>query len=178
LLIDSFVNPYDINVGRKKGAAMKRKLSLSANVLRLGLLLVVIGLFAPICCDLNGYRIAQGILGNAKRAGNAIFLSPMEDLYGYVLLGVFVLAILGIVFTFLSKMNLGYVLGSLCLAASLVLLLVLAFRIKSLRDSWFAQIILKKFSGKVRVQIGGYSMGLGYLVGVIGFALRKGKIIQ
>ena len=52
------------------------------------------------------------------------------------------------------------------------------FRIKSMRDSWFAQSILKIFSGKLVAQIGGYSMGLGYLVGVIGFALRKGKIIQ
>ncbi len=49
---------------------------------------------------------------------------------------------------------------------------------KSLRDSWFMQIILKTFSRKVRVQIGGYSMGFGYLVGVIGFTLRKGKILQ
>ncbi len=157
---------------------MKRKLSLPVNVLRLGLLLVVIGLFAPICCDLNGYRLVQGIHGNSKRAGNAIFLSSIEDLYGYVLFGVFVLAILGIVFTFLSKPNLGYVLGSLCLAASLVMLLVFAFKIKSLGDSWLAQIIRKIFPGEVRAQIGGYSMGLGYLVGAIGFVLRIVKIIQ
>ena len=157
---------------------MKRKLSLSVNVLRLGLLLVVIGLFAPICCDLNGNRIMQGIQGNEKQAGNAIYLSSIEDLYGYILLSVFVLVILGIVLTFLSKVDLGYTLGSLCLAASIVLLLVVAFRIKSLGDSWLAQIILEIFSGKVKVQIGGYSMALGYLVGVTGFVLRTVKILQ
>ena len=95
-----------------------------------------------------------------------------------MLLSVFVLAILGIVLTFLSKVDLGYILGSLCLAASLVLLLVVALRIKSLGDTWLAQIILEIFSGKVKVQIGGYSMALGYLVGVTGFVLRTVKILQ
>jgi hypothetical protein len=152
--------------------------TMSMNVLRLSLLLVLIGLFAPICCDLNGYRIAQGILGNAKRAGNAIFLASIEDLYGYFLFGVFVFGFLGIVLTFLRKVDLGFILGSLCLAASFVLLLLLALRIKSLRDSWFVQIVQKIIPGKAKFLIGGYSMGLGYLVGVIGFVLKNVKIIK
>ena len=155
---------------------MKRTMSM--NVLRLSLLLVLIGLFAPICCDLNGYRIAQGILGNAKQAGNAIFLASIEDGYGYVLLGVFVFGFLGIAFTFLRKVDRGFTLGSLCLAASFVLLLLLALRIKSLGDSWFLQIVQKIIPAKVRLLIGGYSMGLGYLAGVTGFVLRAVKILK
>ena len=152
--------------------------TMSVNVLRLSLLLVLIGLFTPICCDLNGYRIAQGILGNAKRAGNAIFLASIGDFYGYVLFGVFAFAFLGIVFTFLSKVNHDFILASLCLAASFVLLLLLALRIKHFGDSWFLQVVQKTILGKVKLLIGGYSMGLGYLVGVIGFVLRTVKIIK
>ena len=43
------------------------KQSLSLNILRLCLLLVLIGFFLPVACDLSGYQIAQGILGHTQK---------------------------------------------------------------------------------------------------------------
>ena len=56
--------------------------SLSMNILRLSLLLVLIGIFTPIGCNSNGYQIAQGILGNKEQAGNVTFLASIENVCG------------------------------------------------------------------------------------------------
>jgi hypothetical protein len=112
------------------------------NILRLSFLLVLIGFFAPIGCSSNGYQIAQGILGNTKQAGNAAFLASIENLYGYVLFGVFVFALLGLLFTFLSKVNYNFILGFVCLAVSFLLLTIMALKYKTLRDSGVLRLIL------------------------------------
>jgi ABC-type nitrate/sulfonate/bicarbonate transport system permease component len=75
------------------------------NILRLSFLLVLIGFFAPIGCNLNGYQIAQGMLGNTKGLGNATLLAPVGHFYGYVLFGVFLFAFVGLLFTFLAKIH-------------------------------------------------------------------------
>ncbi len=150
--------------------------SLSMNILRLGMLLVLIGFFAPLGCDTNGRQIAQGILGYEHQAGNARFLSSIENSYGYALFGVFAFALLGLIFTFLFKANHGYLLGSICLAVSLALLMIVLLRLKNYMDSGLVNFVLKIFP--IKMLIGGYSIAAGYLVGVMGFTLKKLKIVR
>ena len=149
---------------------MKTPLSLS--ILRLGFLLVLIGFFAPIACDTSGYQLAQGILGNAHQAGNAVFLGSIEHIYGYLLLGVFIFALVGLVITFVSKAPHKALLESACLAVSLVFLMLVALRIKSFRDSGLLHLVLTIIPVKIKILVGGYSMAAGYLAGLAGIVLR------
>jgi hypothetical protein len=148
------------------------KTSLPLSILRVGFLLVLIGFFAPLCCDLSGYQLAQGILGNAHQAGNAVFLGSIEDVYGYLLLGVFILALLGLVLTFLGGVRSSLLMASVGLAVSCVLLIVVAFRLKSFRDSGAVKLALTIIPIKVKPLIGAYSMAVGYLAGLVGTVLR------
>ncbi len=150
--------------------------SLSVNILRLGILLVLIGFFAPLGCDTNGRQIAQGILGYEHQAGNARFLSSIENSYGYVLFGVFAFALSGLIFTFLFKANYNYLSGSICLAVSLALLTIVLLRLKTFLDSGLVNFALKIFP--IKMQIGSYSIAAGYMVGAIGFALKTLKIAR
>ena len=152
------------------------KYSLSINILRLSLLLVFIGIFSPIGCNSNGYQIAQGILGNKEQAGKVGFLAPVENVYGYILFGVFVFALAGLLFTFLSKVNDNFLIGFICLAVSFVLLIIIVLKFNSLQNSKFLHFVLTIFP--VKILIGGYFMVIGYLVGVIGFVLKTFKIIN
>lgn len=152
------------------------KISFSMGILRLGLLLVLVGFFVPVGCDSSGYQIAQGILGNTPQAGNAIVLGSIEDFYGYLLIGVFVFALLGLLCTFLGKMTNSFLIGSVGFAASFVMLIMVVLRIKSFRDSGVLHLILTIIPIKVKLLIGGYSMATGYLAGVIGLSLKLLKI--
>ena len=152
------------------------KNSLAINFLRLSFLLVLIGIFTPIGCNSNGYQIAQGILGNTKQAGNAKSLASIENVYGCILFGVFVVAFLGLLFTFLSKGKDNLFLGFICLAVSSVLLIIIVLKFKSMINSGVLHFILTIFP--VKILIGGYFMVIGYLVGVIGFVLKTFKIIN
>lgn len=152
------------------------KISLSLSILRVGLLLVLVGFFVPIGCNTNGYQIAQGILGSTQRAGNAIVLGSIEDLYGYLLLGVFISALLGLVITFLSKAHNNPLLETMGLALSFALLIIVVLRLESFRNSGVPHVILTIIPIKVKLLIGGYSMAIGYLAGVVGITLRFLKI--
>jgi hypothetical protein len=155
---------------------MKRSLAL--NILRLCFLLVLLGFFLPVACDLSGYQVAQGILGHRQEALNARLLEPIGDSYGYLLFGVVVLAFLGLVLTFIFKAVSGYYFGLLCLAASFLLLAVVALKFQSLRNTAVLHFLVTTFHIKVKILLGGYFVGTGYLAGVIGFALRITKAIQ
>jgi hypothetical protein len=150
--------------------------SLAMNILRLSLLLVLIGIFTPIGCNSNGYRLAQGILGNKEQAGDVKILASVENVYGYILLGVFAFALAGLLFTFLSKVKDNYVLGLICLAVSFVFMIITVLKFNALQNSKFTHFILTIFP--VKILIGGYLMAIGYLVGVIGFVLKTCKIIN
>jgi hypothetical protein len=152
------------------------KNSLSMNILRLSLLLVLIGICIPIGCNSNGYQIAQGILGNKEQAGNVKSLASIENVYEYTLFGVFVFAFLGLLFSFLSKGKDGFLTGFICLAVSFVLMIIIVLKFNSLQNSKFLHFILTIFP--VKILIGGYLMAIGYLVGVIGFVLKTFKIIN
>src|SRR5208283_1366760 len=154
----------------KKGAFMKTPLSLS--ILRLGFLLVLIGFFAPIACDTSGYQLAQGILGNAHQAGNAVFLGSIEHIYGILLFCVFIFALVGLVLTFVSKAPHKALLETVCLMLSFVLLIVVVLRIKAFLDSGLLHLVLTIVPVKIRFLVGGYSMAAGYLAGVVGTILR------
>jgi hypothetical protein len=149
---------------------MKNPLSLS--LLRVGLLLVLIGFFAPLACDTSGYQLAQGILGNTHPAGNAVVFGSIENIYGYLLLGVFISALLGLVLTFVSRARNNPLLETMGLAVSFVLLIIVALRLKTFRDSGVPQLVLAVIPIKVKMLIGGYSMAAGYLAGVVGTVLR------
>ena len=148
------------------------KTLMSMSILRLGFLLVLIGFFAPLGCDISGYQLAHGILGNTRQAGNAVVLGSIEDVYGYLLLFVFVFALLGLVFTFLSKALHIPFLDAVCLALSLVLLAVVALRLESFQSSGAPRLILAIIPIKVKPLVGGYSMAAGYLAGLAGIVLR------
>jgi hypothetical protein len=154
------------------------KSSIAMNVLRLGLLLVFIGLFTPISCNSNGYQIAQGILGNANQAGHAQFLSGVDNIYGYVLFGVFALALLGLVITFLYKNKNSFNYGLLSLAASFVLILIIMNKLKihfnSKEMDFYFYVGMIPF--KAELLFGWYSMIVGYIVGVLAFILKIFKI--
>jgi hypothetical protein len=152
------------------------KMTLSVNILRLGLLLVLIGFFAPVGCDSNGYQIALGILGNTHQAGNARILGSIEDLFGYALFGVCGLAFLGLVFKFFYKVKRNFFFSSMCLAMSFILLAIVALKLKSFRDSTVVNLMLTIIPIKLKLLIGGYSMAAGYLVGAVGLMLRKLKM--
>jgi hypothetical protein len=153
--------------------------SLSVNILRLSLLLVLVGFFLPIGCNSNGYQLAQGILGNTQQAGNAIVLGSIEDSYGYLLFGVFVFAFLGLLFTFLSKTNnISSIGGSIVLAVSFVLLTIVVLKLRSFLNSGVVHLVLTIIPMELKILIGGYSMVIGYLVGLVGFVLKTFKIIE
>ena len=143
------------------------KQSLALSILRLCFLLVLLGFFLPVACDLSGYQAAQGILGHSQQALNAKLLEPIEDLYGYFLFGVVVFAFLGLVLTFVFKAVSGYYLGLLCLAASALLLIVVALKFQSLRNTGVLHFLVTTFNLKVKILLGGYFIGAGYLAGVI-----------
>jgi hypothetical protein len=151
---------------------MFMKTSLSLSILRLGFLLVLIGFFAPIACDTSGYQLAQGILGNTHQAGKAIVLGSIEDVYGYLLLGVFIIALMGLVLTFLSGVPHSPLLASAGLVVSCVLLIIVAVRLKSFRDSGIVKLALTVTQIKLKPLIGAYSMAAGYLAGLAGTVLR------
>jgi hypothetical protein len=142
------------------------------NLLRLGFLLVLVGLFAPIGCDLNGYQIAQGILGNTKQLGNATLIADVPDIFGYVLFGVFALALAGLILTFLTGIKKRLLLGFLSLAASLALLVVVALKLEAMHQEPLRHFLAALFGIKVHFMIGGFSMAVGYLAGVAAFILK------
>jgi phosphate/sulfate permease len=145
----------------------------AVNTLRLGLLLVLVGFFAPIGCNSNGYQIAQGILGNARQAGNAKVLESIEDFYGYALFGVYVSALVGIMWTFFPRVTGRHFIAFICLAVSFALLAMVVLKYRAIRNSTALRVLLAIIPIKVKLLIGGYSMGLGYLAGVLGFVLRR-----
>ena len=154
------------------------KHSLSLNILRLCFLLVLIGFFLPVACDLSGYQIAQGILGHKQQAENAKLLGSIGDSYGYFLFGVFAFALLGLVLTVVFKLVSGYYFGLLCLAVSLLFFTVVVLKFQSLRNTGLLHFLVTTFHLRVKILLGGYSMATGYLAGVIGFTLRMAKIIE
>jgi len=150
----------------------------AVNILRVGLLLVILGFFLPVACHLNGHQVAQGILGQNQSHLNAGFLNSMGDAYGYLLFGVYGLALAGLVLTLAFRTTRGYRFGLACLLASLLLLVVLLLKFQSIRNTPVVHFFLTTFQIKFTVLIGGYSMGLGYLAGIVGFVLKRTKRIQ
>jgi hypothetical protein len=151
--------------------------SMPLHLLRLGLLLVLVGFFAPIACDVNGYQIAQGLLGNTHHAGNAGVLGSIGKVFGYLLFGVFLLAVAGLGSTFVRGIKYRSLGGFVCLALSLFFLTIVVFKFKTIRDTGLLHFFLAIFPVRVKILIGGYSIGLGYLAGITGFVLdlTRGK---
>ncbi|MBN2546912.1 MAG: hypothetical protein JXB50_14015 [Spirochaetes bacterium] len=156
------------------------KSSLALNILRISLFLVFIGLLLPISCNSNGYQMAQGILGNTEQAKNASFLSSVEDIYGYLMFGVFVFALIGLIITFLKNVNNNFYLGFACLIISFILILIIGNRLKIHFNfkEFKVYIIAGGIPIIVKLLIGWYSMIIGYILGTIGFILKILKKIN
>ncbi len=156
------------------------KSSLALNILRISLFLVFIGLLLPISCNSTGYQMAQGILGNTEQAKDASFLSSIENIYGYLMFGVFLIPLLGLIITFLKNINNNYNLGLVCLIISFVLILIIGYRLKmhfNLKELKF-YIIAGGIPITVKLLIGWYSMIIGYVLGTVGFILKILKKID
>jgi hypothetical protein len=80
--------------------------------------------------------------------------------------------------TFAVKAVSGYQFGLLSLAASFLLLGVVALKFQSIRNTALLHFLLTNLHVRVKILLGGYSMASGYLAGVAGFALRMSKLIQ
>jgi hypothetical protein len=140
------------------------------SILRLGFLLVLVGLVAPIGCNLNGYQIAQGMMG--KGTGNAMLLHSIGGIYGYALIGVFLFAFVGLLLTFVGKLGFNFLLGFICLVVSFILLTIVAHKLISQSEQALTHFLTTFFRIKVKILIGGYFMAIGYLAGVVAFFLR------
>jgi hypothetical protein len=153
--------------------------SLSLNIMRISFVLILLGLFLPVGCKSSGFQIAEGILGNSKLAKSAIFLSPVDNIYGYILLAVFVLALIGLILTFLGNVNTCFNLSIICLLVSLILLIIILIKFKiyfNFND--FAFYIKIVFPVKLNILTAGYSMIIGYISGIAAFLLNKLRIIE
>jgi hypothetical protein len=146
--------------------------SISMNVFRFGVLLILVGFFAPISCSSNGHQIAQGIMGNGDQAGNVIFLSSIEDFYGYFMYGVLVFAIAGLILTLVDDANHGFLLRSLCLAMSLALLMAVFLRLRTFRNTGLLGFALETLHYKLELLIGGYLIIAGYLISAAGSVFK------
>jgi hypothetical protein len=149
---------------------MKRSHSL--NILRVSLLLVLLGFFLPVACDLNGRQIAQSILGEPHQAGNDRLLGAIRDSYGYFLFAVFGCAGIGLLLTFIPGIKSGYYSGLIFLAASFMLAAVVLLKFLAIKNGVFLGFLMTTFNIRVKVHIGGYSMAAGYLTALISYVSR------
>ncbi len=102
----------------------------------------------------------------------------MGDAYGYLLYGLYGLALAGLVLTVALRTMRGYYFGLVCLALSFLLLVVILLKFQSVRNTPAVHFFITTFQIKFPILIGGYSMGMGYLAGTVGFALKLAKKVQ
>ncbi|OHD32541.1 MAG: hypothetical protein A2086_00765 [Spirochaetes bacterium GWD1_27_9] len=151
--------------------------SISFSILRLAFILVLLGLFLPIGCDSNGFQVSQGIMGKAKFGNSAVFLTNVDDIYAYFLLGSFALALIGLIVSFVNT-NFFVPFAFLAVSFLLVFLILIEFKIFfSFSDfSFYMKILFTK--KKIAFEIGAYSMLVGYLGGAGALVLKILKIIN
>jgi hypothetical protein len=147
--------------------------SLPLNLLRAGLILIVIGFFLPIGCKSNGYEIATGILGHGKFGTASMFLRPVSDFYGILLFLVYILALLALTATFVGNEKKRYLIGLVLFGVSLlfalVILIKLGFYFRFADMGFYIKIV---FPIKANVLFAGYGMALGYVLGILSFVLK------
>jgi hypothetical protein len=147
--------------------------SLPLNLLRAGLILVIIGFFLPIGCKSNGYEIASGILGHGKFGTASMFLSPLDNLYGYLLFIVYFLALLALTATFAGneekRYQVAFILFATSLVFALIILIKFKFYFKFSEMTFYIKIFLPI---KANVLIAGYGMALGYLLGLLSYVVK------
>jgi len=102
----------------------------------------------------------------------------MDNAYGFLLYCVYGFALMGLLLTLVVRTMRGYHFGLSCLAVSLVLLIVILLKLQSVRDTPVVDFFITVFQIKFTILIGGYSMGMGYLAGIVGFALKLAKKVH
>jgi hypothetical protein len=153
-----------------EGSYMSRSISL--NILRVSLILVLLGFFLPVACDLNGRQIGQAILGESHQAVNARILGVIANFYGYFLFAAFGCAAAGLLLTFIPRIRFGYYGGLLFMAASFVFFVLVLLEFLAIREGAVLGFLITTFNLRVTVLIGGYSMAAGYLAAVISLVVK------
>jgi hypothetical protein len=159
---------------------MKSIGSISMNIMRIALFLIFLGLFLPLGCKANGFQVAQGILGNKDMGKGAIFLSPINDFYAFLLFAVFIIAAIGFVITFISNINNSFSIAFICLVVSSVFMFIILLKFKIYFNFNEFSFYVKAVGIPVKIQllIGGYFMIIGYIGGACAFIFNKLKVIE
>ncbi|MCG8570229.1 MAG: hypothetical protein MJB14_08825 [Spirochaetes bacterium] len=164
---------------RKKSTSSTRRYfhSISLNLLRLAFLMIICGLFLPVGCSATGAEITQGILGKAQFGDKLMFLAIIDDIYAYLFMGVFLVAIAGLTITFIKRNFL------ICWAfalMSLALLLIVLFKFNIAFDiqqmAFYMNIGM--FRKKLALQYGAFLMFAGYFVAIVTLILRNLRVIN
>ncbi len=141
----------------------------SLNLLKLSFALLIVGFTLPIGCKSNGFQIFTGILGKGAKKIN---FGLIEDIYGYMLLGVFILAVVGLILTFLPEIKFSLVLSYICLALGLLLIVTILYKFNfyfKFKDFSFHN---KYWPAKIEFLPGFYIILAGYVVGTISFLMK------
>lgn len=151
--------------------------SISFNILRVAFILIICGIFMPVGCKSNGMEVAQGILGNADFGRAPMFLAGVEDIYGYILLAVFLLALVGLIVSFINR---NFLLGWSFSLASLALLVVVLIKFNIYFDfskfSFYIKVAMVR--KKLDFEMGTYAMMAGYFLAAVSFILRAVRRIN
>lgn len=147
---------------------------LGKNLLRLGFLLIILGFFMPVGCKSTGFSLSMGVIGKAKFGTSAMIFSPIDDIYGYMMFGIVIIALVGLVITFISNIKENYMISLICMAVCCVLMCIIMFKFNfyfNFKDFAFHN---KYWPGKIDFGIGVYLMILGFISGVVSLI---GKVI-
>lgn len=159
---------------------MKSIGSISMNIMRIALFLILLGLILPLGCKANGFQVAQGILGNKDMGKGAIFLSPINDFYAFLLFAVFIMAAIGLVITFIRNMDNSFLGAFVCLIVSAVFMFIILLKLKIYFNFNEFSFYIKAGGIPIKIEllIGGYFMIIGYIGGACAFILNKLNIIE
>ena len=151
--------------------------SVTFNILRLGLILIVCGLFLPLGCRVNGVEMAQGMLGQADFGTSAMFLAPVDDIYAFVLLAVFIFPLIGLIF---SLVNENFALTWLWAPVSLAMLIILLIQFNINFDFAHFNFFLRigPVKKKIVFQTGAYLMSAGYFLAFSSIIFKHTKLIK
>lgn len=179
---------------------MREKRSLSFNLLRLIFIVILSGLFLPIGCSSTGHEIAQGILGNTfsvaegnsdffediaqgvlgkgQLRSNAMWFAPLDDVYAFILYGVFFAALLGLIITFVSN---SFFVSWIFAVISFVFLMILFMKLNINFDVSSFKFFVR-FAGirarEVKFDYGGYMMLGAYVTAAVLFVLRILRVVR
>jgi hypothetical protein len=149
------------------------------NILRIALLLIFLGIFLPLGCKSNGFEVAQGILGNGDMGKAAMFLEPINNFFGYLLIAVFIIAAIGFVISLISNINNNFTIAFVCLVVSFVFMVIILMKLNIYFNfNEFSFYVKGVIPVKISLLVGGYLMIIGYIGGTLAFILNKMNVLE